>query len=231
MTDVKNIIIVEKLTKSYGTKTKTDVLKNVNLKIKNGSFNWIVGSSGSGKTTLLNLISGLDSASSGNIFINNTLITNMNEKEKASFRSKHLGFIFQFHYLLPEFTALENVLMPLRIQKKKITKEVKEMAMNLLKSVGIDHVYDHFPKEMSGGEQQRTAIARAIISSPSLIIADEPTGNLDSTNAKQVYDVIRTLHKEYKMTFIIVTHDNINPEENDRLITLKDGEIISDTIY
>lgn len=231
MSDEGNIIIVENLTKTYGTKVKTDVLKKVNLKIKTGSFNWIVGSSGSGKTTLLNLISGLDSATSGNIFINNNLITNMNDKEKALFRSKYLGFIFQFHYLLPEFTALENVLMPLRIQKQKINKNTKQKAIDLLQLVGLGHVYNHYPKEMSGGEQQRTAIARAIIGNPKLIIADEPTGNLDSNNAKQVYDLIRKLHKDYKMTFIIVTHDNINPEKGDRLITLKDGLIISDEVY
>lgn len=227
----KNVIVVENLTKTYGTKTKTDVLKQVNLRIEEGSFNWIVGSSGSGKTTLLNLISGLDDATSGNIYINDSLITNMKEKEKALFRSKHLGFIFQFHYLLPEFTALENVLMPLRIQKQRINKQTKQKAIDLLASIGLGHVYDHFPKEMSGGEQQRTAIARAIIANPKLVIADEPTGNLDSTNANHVYDVIRKLHTEYKMTFIIVTHDSINPSKGDRQITLKDGVIVEDKIY
>lgn len=227
----KNIISVQNLTKTYGKKVKTDVLKKVNLSIKEGTFNWIIGSSGSGKTTLLNLISGLDEATSGQIYIDNVLITNMNEKDKATFRANHLGFIFQFHYLLPEFTALENVLMPLRIKNQKITKEIKEKAITLLSTVGLSHVYDHYPKELSGGEQQRTAIARAIIGNPKLVIADEPTGNLDSINANQVYDLIRKLHKDFKMTFIIVTHDTIKPIKGDRLITLKDGNIIKDEVY
>lgn len=227
---MKNIIKVENLTKTYGTKVKVDVLKGVNLEIKEGSFNWIIGSSGSGKTTLLNLISGIDKASKGNVFIDGKLITSMKEKERAKFRSESLGFVFQFHYLLPEFNALENVLMPLRIQGKRINRKTKNEALDLMKIVGIDHVYKNFPNEMSGGEAQRTAIARAIISKPKLVIADEPTGNLDSKNAEGVYNLIRSLHNDLNMTFIVVTHDLIKPYVGDRIITLSDGNIISDEI-
>ncbi len=227
----KELIVTKGLYKTYGTKIKTDVLKDVNFSLKENSFNWIVGASGSGKTTLLNIISGLDKASKGEVFIDGVSITSMSEKDSAAFRSKHLGFVFQFHYLLPEFTALENILIPLRIQKVKITEEVRSEAIKLMESIGLGHVLDHYPKQMSGGEQQRTAIARAIMGKPKLIIADEPTGNLDSKNAEQVYEVIRKLHEEHQTTFIIVTHDNFSPAKNDRKLTLKDGEIVEDKIY
>lgn len=225
------IIVVKDVVKTYGTNVKTDVLKNVSFELEEGSFNWIVGASGSGKTTLLNIISGLDSLTSGEVYVDGKLISSLSEKESAKFRAFHLGFIFQFHYLLPEFSALENVLMPLRIQKKKITKEVEQKAIDLLTSIGLGGVYKHYPKEMSGGEQQRTAIARAIIGNPRLVIADEPTGNLDSNSAEQVYKIIRQLHEEHKITFIIVTHDKIIPQKNDRIFTLKDGEVIKDEIF
>lgn len=227
----KDLIVVKGLTKSYGKKVKTDVLKKVDLTIKEHSLTWIVGASGSGKTTLLNLITGLDEASAGEVYISDKLITKMNEKERANFRSHHLGFVFQFHYLLPEFNALENILLPLRIQKKRVGKTEREEALKLMETVGISHVYNHYPKEMSGGEQQRTAIARAIMGKPKLIIADEPTGNLDSASAEQVYSLIRELHTNLQTTFIIVTHANIKPLKGDRIITLKDGEIIKDVLY
>lgn len=224
------IIQVRNLTKTYGSKNKVDVLKSINLDIEEGSFNWIVGSSGSGKTTLLNLISGIDEASKGDIYIGGKKINGLSEKEKAKFRAESLGFVFQFHYLLPEFNALENVLLPLRIQKKRINKKVKAEAVELLKSIGLGHVYKQFPNELSGGEAQRTAIARAIIGKPKLVIADEPTGNLDSTNASAIYELIRKLHKDLKTTFIIVTHDEFDLEKGDRLIKLQDGIIIEDII-
>lgn len=227
----KALITAKNIYKTYGTKVKNDVLKDVNFSLEENSFNWIIGASGSGKTTLLNIISGLDEASKGEVYINNTLITNMSENEKATFRSKHLGFVFQFHYLLPEFNALENILMPLRIQKIKITKKVKQEALELMNSIGILHIKNHYPKQMSGGEQQRVAIARAIISKPKLIIADEPTGNLDSESAAAVYDTIRNLHNEHNITFVIVTHAKITPNKGDRLIRLKDGMIVEDIKY
>lgn len=228
---MNNIIEIKDITKVYGTKVKTSVLKGINLNIKEGSFNWITGSSGSGKTTLLNIISGLDDPTSGDVYINGVKMSELSENSKADFRAKNLGFVFQFHYLLPEFRAIENVLIPLRIQKTKITKEVKLNAIDLMTSIGLENVYNNYPREMSGGEQQRTAIARAIISNPSLVIADEPTGNLDSKTASEVYMVIRALHKRFNMTFIIVTHDEIKPEKGDRLINISDGKISKDIIY
>lgn len=224
------LIKIRNLTKSYGIRKKVTVLDDINLDIKENSFNWIVGSSGSGKTTLLNLIAGIDKASKGDVYFLNKNITLLNENDKARFRSKSLGFVFQFHYLLPEFSALENVLMPLRIQKIKITRKVKNEAIDLLKSIGLGHVYNQFPSELSGGEAQRTAIARAIITKPKLVIADEPTGNLDSKNAKGIYRLIRKLHHDLNITFIIVTHDEFTLEQGDRLIKLHDGNIIEDTI-
>ncbi len=225
------LIVVTNLSKVYGTKVKTEVLKNINLTIKHGSFNWIVGASGSGKTTLLNIISGLDAPTSGEVIINGYDIAKLNDKALAEFRANNLGFVFQFHYLLPEFNALENVLMPLRIQKQKISEVVKEKALTLLETVGLSHVTKNSPKEMSGGEQQRVAIARAIIGDPELIIADEPTGNLDSNNATQIYELLRTLHKTHNKTFLIVTHDKISPRPGDRIITLKDGNILEDETF
>lgn len=225
-----NIIETRNIVKTYGKRVKTDVLKKINLKIEYNSFNWIIGPSGSGKTTLLNIISGLDSPTSGSVIIHGKNISLLSEKDLATFRANHLGFVFQFHYLLPEFTALENVLMPLRIQKKRITRKIKKEAIEVLEQVGLGKVYKHYPKEMSGGEQQRVAIARAIMGNPELIIADEPTGNLDSENAKQIYKIIRELHQKYNKTFIIVTHDEFKPEKGDRTINLKDGNIIKDVI-
>lgn len=227
---MNNIIRIENVCKTYGKKVKTEVLKSINLEIKESSFNWIIGHSGSGKTTLLNLISGLDSITSGNIFIDNKNISKLDNKEKAKFRSNYIGFVFQFHYLLPEFNALDNVLMPLRIKGIRITKSIKSEAIELLNKVGLSHVIKSYPKNMSGGEQQRVAIARAIITKPKIIIADEPTGNLDSNNASNVLNLIRQLHDDYKLTFIIVTHSIISPYKNDRTITLKDGVIIKDVI-
>lgn len=225
------LIRIEHVTKTYGTKIKTDVLKDINLTFEKGSFNWIIGASGSGKTTLLNIISGLDTATSGKVKIDGIELSTLNIKERAHFRSTHLGFIFQFHYLLPEFTALQNILMPLRIQKKKIDQSVKDQALELMNEVGISHVSHHYPNQMSGGEQQRTAVTRAIIGQPLLILADEPTGNLDSHSAESVYQLLRKLHQTYKTTFIIITHDKITPEKGDRLLTLKDGTLIKDVIY
>ncbi|MFA5560758.1 MAG: ABC transporter ATP-binding protein [Acholeplasmataceae bacterium] len=227
----QTLIKIKDITKTYGTKVKTAVLKDINLEIEKGSFNWIVGASGSGKTTLLNIISGLDASTSGKVEIEGVDLVSLTPNERARFRANNLGFIFQFHYLLPEYNALDNILMPLRIQNKKIDKAVKQRALDLMKEVGIDHVHDHYPNQMSGGEQQRTAVARAIIGGPLLILADEPTGNLDSSSAEAVYQLLRALHQTYKTTFIVITHDKINPAKGDRLLTLKDGVLIKDVIY
>lgn len=228
---MSNIIELKSVFKTYGTKIKNTVLTDINLTIKRNSFNWIIGPSGSGKTTMLNIISGLDQATNGEVIINGNDISLLSENELAKFRANNLGFVFQFHYLLPEFNAIENILLPFEIRKIKINKDIIEKANNILESVGLLHVKNNYPNEMSGGELQRLALARAIISEPELIIADEPTGNLDSENAKQVYKIIRELQEKYEMTFIIVTHDQIKPLKGDRLITLKDGRIAEDVTY
>lgn len=228
---MSNIIELKSVFKTYGTKIKNTVLTDINLTIKRNSFNWIIGPSGSGKTTMLNIISGLDQATNGEVIINGNDISLLSENELAKFRANNLGFVFQFHYLLPEFNAIENILLPFEIRKIKINKDIIEKANNILESVGLLHVKNNYPNEMSGGELQRLALARAIISEPELIIADEPTGNLDSENAKQVYKIIRELQEKYEMTFIIVTHDQIKPLKGDRLITLKDGRIAEDVTF
>lgn len=228
---MNNIIELKGVFKTYGTKIKNTVLTNINLNIKANSFNWIVGPSGSGKTTMLNIISGLDQATKGQVIINGKDISLLSENELAEFRANNLGFVFQFHYLLPEFNAFENLLLPLKIQKVKINNEIINKANNILESVGLMHIKNNYPNEMSGGELQRLALARAIISEPELIIADEPTGNLDSENAKQVYSIIRKLQEKFNITFIIVTHDEIKPIKGDRLISLKDGTIKEDVVF
>lgn len=225
---MSNIIELKNLKKEYG---KNVVIKDLSLQFKRGSFNWIIGHSGSGKTTLLNIMSGLDKATSGQVIIDKTNINRLSTNNLAEFRSKQLGFVFQFHYLIPELNAINNVLLPLRIQRVKINKKIKEEAISLMETVGLGNVYKQMPKTLSGGEAQRTAIARAVIHKPLLVIADEPTGNLDSVSAETVYEVLRKLHKEMQTTFIIVTHDKSHLEKGDRVIELKDGDVIKDFHY
>ena len=225
---MSNIIELKNLNKVYD---KNVVIKDLSLQFKKGSFNWIVGHSGSGKTTLLNIMSGLDKATKGQVIIDNTNINRLSTNKLAEFRSKELGFVFQFHYLIPELNALNNVLLPLRIQRIRINKKIKEEAILLMNKVGLGSVYKQMPKTLSGGEAQRTAIARAVIHKPLLVIADEPTGNLDSISAKAVYEVLRNLHKDLQTTFIVVTHDKSHLEKGDRVIELKDGNVIKDFYY
>lgn len=220
-----NIIELTDINKIYGTTVKTQVLYDVNLNFKESSFNSIIGQSGSGKSTLLNIVGTLDKATSGEVFINGVSTTNMTKNELAVLRSNTFGFIFQFHYLLPEFTAIENVLMPIRIKKKKITREVKDRALELMSLVGLTDVKDNLANNMSGGQQQRVAIARALMSNPKIILADEPTGNLDSDTTEQIYELLREINKKYKTTFIIITHDRRIAEKADRIIEIKDGKV------
>ncbi|NTW90850.1 MAG: ABC transporter ATP-binding protein [Erysipelotrichaceae bacterium] len=223
-----NIVELRNITKIYGDKIKTQVLFDLNLSIEKGSFNSIIGQSGSGKSTLLNILGTLDRPTGGEIVINGVNTRSMSPNQLAKLRNETLGFIFQFHYLLPEFTALENVLMPFRIMGKKIDEQVISRANELIDLVGLTKVKNNLATQMSGGQQQRTAIARSLMNNPAIILADEPTGNLDSDTTEQIYDLMRTINKKYNTTFIIITHDQHVAEKTDRIIEIKDGKILMD---
>ncbi len=204
------------------------VLKGVDIHVKKGEVVSIVGASGAGKTTLLQLLGTLDRASSKedfNITINNTNINTLNDKTLAKFRNEHIGFIFQFHQLLPEFTALENVCLPAFIKGTKKT-DAEKRAKELLDFLGLSHRYDHKPNELSGGEQQRVAVARALINNPDLIFADEPSGNLDSESAETLHSLFFKLREEFGQTFVIVTHNEELANLADRKLTMVDGKIV-----
>jgi len=220
-----NVIEVRNVNKVYGTTVKTQVLFDMNLEFEKESFNSIIGQSGSGKSTLLNIIGTLDKPTSGEVFINGVSTQSLSKNQLSDLRSKNIGFIFQFHYLLPEFTAIENVLMPVKIANQKITEEVKARANELMDLVGLQGVKNNLANNMSGGQQQRVAIARALMSSPDIILADEPTGNLDSDTTEQIYELLREINKKYKTTFIIITHDRRIAEKADRIIEVKDGRV------
>jgi len=222
-----NIITLKNINKIYGPNTAnpTQVLFDLSLSFEESTFNSIIGQSGSGKSTLLNILGTLDKATSGDVIINNKNTQQMSKSELSNLRNESIGFIFQFHYLLPEFTALENVLMPYRISKKPISKEVQDRAEELLEIVGLTKVKNNLAINMSGGQQQRVAIARALINNPKIILADEPTGNLDSDSTEQVYELLRKINQRYQTTFIIITHDRHIAEKADRIIEIKDGRI------
>jgi lipoprotein-releasing system ATP-binding protein len=203
----KEIIVCQNLSKIYQEgKVQTPVLHNVNLSVKNGELLAIVGSSGSGKSTLLHLLGGLDSPSQGDVFYQGKNINHFTANKQAQWRNQCLGFVYQFHHLLSEFNALENVAMPLLIAGENI-KVAKARAQQMLKRVGLEPRVLHRPSELSGGERQRVAIARALINEPQLVLADEPTGNLDAKSAESVYQLIKSLNEELGTAFIVVTHD------------------------
>ena len=223
-----NILELKNISKFYGDKIKTQVLFGLDLSFERGSFNSIIGQSGSGKSTLLNILGTLDRPTDGDIIINGKNTKSLNANALSQLRNENLGFIFQFHYLLPEFTALEYILMPVRILGKKIDKEVMARAEELIELVGLTKVKNNLATQMSGGQQQRTAIARALMNQASIILADEPTGNLDSDTTEQIYDLMRMINKKYQTTFIIITHDQSVAEKTDRIIEIKDGRILMD---
>ena len=208
--------------KSFGC---LEVLKGIDLQINEGEFVSIVGASGAGKTTLLQIIGTLDTDNEGEVIINGVNIKKLSDKELSAFRNKQLGFVFQFHQLLPEFTALENVCMPGLIARRN-HKEVEEKAKELLKKLGLQDRFHHKPNELSGGEKQRVAVARALINDPKLILADEPSGSLDSGNKKELHSLLRKLCNEYGLTILLVTHDNELAETSDRIIEMRDGVIV-----
>ncbi|WP_055072025.1 ABC transporter ATP-binding protein [Clostridium massiliamazoniense] len=221
-------IKLKNINRIYGNKVKTQVLFDINLSIEQGEFVSIIGQSGSGKSTMLNIVGTLDTPTSGEVYINGTRTDKMSKNQLAELRNQEIGFIFQFHYLLPEFTVLENVLMPYRLSGKKVTPEVLARAERLLEIVNLSKVKNNKATDLSGGQQQRGAIARALINNPKIILADEPTGNLDSNTTQEVYKLLREINKEFNTTFVIITHDNRIAEMADRVVTVKDGKIESD---
>ncbi len=225
MTDESPIIELKNLTKTYKNRIEFYALDNGNLKIKKGEFVAIVGPSGSGKSTLMHLIGLMDTPTSGTLLIDRKDVTNLSDKERSEIRNRMLGFVFQYHHLLPDFTALENVMMPLLIAGKK-RKEAKEVAEKFLQEVDLENRMNHKPGELSGGQNQRVARARALSCSPAIVLGDEPTGNLDTKTGEMIYELLRRLNKEYNQTFIVVTHDDDMALKADRIIRLVDGKIM-----
>lgn len=208
--------------KTYG---KVDVLKGIDFSVLKGEVVSIVGASGAGKSTLLHVLGSLDKPDQGWVKINDEEISIMNDKTLSAFRNQHIGFIFQFHNLLPEFTAVENVLLPAMIGKRNL-KEAEARAKELLSFLGLSHRFTHYPNQLSGGEQQRVAVARSLINEPLIVFADEPSGNLDTHNAEELHQLFFDLRKTYNQTFVIVTHNEKLADLSDRKVVMKDGVII-----
>jgi lipoprotein-releasing system ATP-binding protein len=221
-------IALKGIIKSYGAAIKTTVLKDITLSLAKGEFAAIIGQSGSGKSTLLNMIGVLDRPDSGEAFFEGENLYSLDDSSLAHFRNRVLGFVFQFHHLLPEFTALENVLLPFRIANGRITRAAHTRAQELLERVAVaDRMYNK-STNLSGGQQQRVAIARSLMNNPQIILADEPTGNLDSDSGEAIRKLMRDINKESRTTFIIVTHDRHIAASCDRVIEITDGKIVSD---
>lgn len=212
----------KQLTKSYGD---LNVLKGIDIAIEKGEIVSIVGVSGAGKSTLLHILGTLDNADAGELFIKGKNVTNLNSNQIARFRNLNIGFVFQFHNLLPEFTAMENICIPGFISKQN-TKDVEAKALELMDLLGISDKKDNKPSELSGGEQQRVSVARALVNDPEIVFADEPSGNLDSKNANELHELFFKLRKELNQTFVIVTHNEHLAQMADRILEIEDGLIV-----
>lgn len=223
------IIQIKNLTKIFGDGVEIKALDGVDLDIERGEFLAIIGPSGSGKSTLLNQIGILDTPTSGTILLNGVDVTEMSDKQRSRTRNKELGFIFQYHHLLPDFNALENVMMPLLISGIK-SSHAREIARKVLDEVGLSDRMKHRPNQLSGGQNQRVAIARALVNKPSIVIGDEPTGNLDSKASDNIYELLRKLNREHNQTFILVTHDEDMAAKTDRIIRLVDGRVAENSV-
>lgn len=224
----KPLLVVEDLHKSYlvDTPMQVDVLKGIDFRVSQGEFVAIVGQSGSGKSTLLNILGALDQPTSGRVVLDGAEISELDSDELAELRNDKVGFVFQFHHLLPEFTCLENALMPILINKGRADAEETERTMKLMERVGVAEIADKLGNQISGGQQQRVAIIRALARQPRLILADEPTGNLDSVSAKEVFALMREMTKEQQVTFMMVTHDQRLADQADRIFRITDGLMV-----
>lgn len=226
MIETKKCISAEGINKYFYTPEKFQVLKDVNVEVNKGEFVAIMGKSGSGKSTLMYLLSTMDNDYEGTIYINEQKVTGLNQKQLAAFRNEHIGFVFQFHYLLPEFTLMDNLLLPALKLNKKPKEELEDRAIKLMNLLDVKGQENKLASRLSGGQQQRIAIARALMNEPALIMGDEPTGNLDSKNANVVIETFRELAREFGQTIIAVTHDNEFANRCDRVIELSDGRIV-----
>jgi lipoprotein-releasing system ATP-binding protein len=228
------MIRVENIVKTYwtddGQSTALQVLRGISLEIQRGEIIAVVGVSGAGKSTLLHILGTLDRPTSGRVLYDNEDVFTYSDERIAQFRNQHVGFVFQFHHLLPEFTVLENVCMPALIQGMKLS-DVRATALKLLGDVGVEAKSSSKPSKLSGGEQQRVAVARALMNSPELVLADEPSGNLDTTNAQQLHDLIRNLSRDRGQTFVIVTHNEAFAQKADRIVKIVDGVIAENYFY
>lgn len=225
---MSSIIELKNINKIYPGAVETQVLFDVNLTFERGSCSALVGESGSGKSTLLNIMGTLDRPTRGEIMIDGRRTDIMDKDGLADLRNEIIGFVFQFHYLLPEFTAMENVLMPYQIKKLKPYREISKRADELFDLLGITRWKNSLVTKLSGGQQQRVAIARALINNPKILLADEPTGNLDSDTTDKICKIFREINEKYGTTFIVVTHDRSVAEHTDRIIEMKDGRIVTD---
>lgn len=220
------IVRTENLSKTYGSgENLVKAIDDVNLKIEKGEFIAIVGPSGSGKSTLLHLLGGVDNPSSGKIFIDGNDISKYSSKELALFRRRKVGLIYQFYNLIPNLTVRHNIELPIKLDKRKINEEV---LLDIVRKLGIENKLDSFPSELSGGQQQRVAIARSLIYSPSLVLADEPTGNLDRENSREIIEILKYFNRTLKQTIIVITHDESIALEAERVITIVDGKVVGD---
>ena len=220
------ILKIENLTKIYGkNKTEVKALDNISFSVQKGEFIAIVGASGSGKSTLLHLIGGIDRPTSGQVYIDGKNIFSLNDEKLAIFRRRQIGLIYQFYNLIPILNVMENITLPLDLDNRKSDKDDLE---NLLKLLGLNHREKHLPNELSGGEQQRTSIGRALITHPAIILADEPTGNLDSKASEEIVTLLRKSNKDYKQTIIMITHDLEIAKKADRIIQIADGKIVKE---
>jgi lipoprotein-releasing system ATP-binding protein len=223
---MKPVLEAKHINKYFKKPVLFHVLKDINFSIKKGEFVSIMGKSGCGKSTLLYILSTMDTEYEGELYLNNELITGQSRQHLSYVRNKHIGFVFQFHYLLSEFSVLENVMLPAKKLAEKSLEEIEHNAMKKLKMLNIEHLATKRASQISGGEKQRVAIARALINEPAIIMGDEPTGNLDSHNAENVFNIFKRLSQEEELSLLIVTHDEDFAKKTDRIIKMEDGKII-----